>query len=1688
MAHKMPLNPDVDEGQLMETGYPPGFRTRDPEPNQQDQALSDNNMQQMDSSARESYQSRGEKTQLIDLEIDTQAMHQASNQGTHQDSFASRVDDTQFLTLELDTQVATQPAEDIRRIRGAAKQAESFDEFVNYESYAEQQSTTVADINCSKPPLAESSASAPRFERPITHNPQDLAFDFKFASAKNPIQTPVRVTASHSHPALIGKQQRPHTNLPATSGHIDVDVTTKLQDTDSSSCQPAPSVTVTAQDQEYIRAPMDALRAELPPVATRTSPLTLPYTGHADRNATKLQSSARSAKNLIEPKPYNLETVPPLITSSLSRSHDASLIGRTSSSTTGADNAVPDLKELPHRCHDEFVHPPPTTTQNAGPDSRIPREWPVQVEIVEHSTTLREPLTPLREKQNGRPLRVLSKGRRSSVNNARVPFPEAAAPQSRRRHPLQDSNENHHHYNKSEPQVSLGQNAVASNSGRAREPGRDESQGSSFQARPSPLYKPDTPHSRKDLRQGSICTEEIVHNDLFEQKNASPELPARDISTHTAALALSPVNHPQQLSAHNQLPGDNGGTAHPHAPSSMGINQDYSDHSECTLADTDARASSEELNVDSQCEQEYSPDPVNTDQIQDHPDSVSTLEGQGAFGAHENQDEPEAHASESLPRAHSIARPESRRSNQGKTRGGFSGEPAPQRNHRIFGPQSDTSKITKLSNRQLSVKNAARSRSPAPQAGPMLAGYQKFLKTGEQYAEAVDGFEQQRIIIESQHLDILKLQYENDSSRQKFEALEAEKETLKQKVQRIAEISSKYKSHMNDVVRSQKYLNAQAAIIRKSESAAQLAIKTKIEAIQLEIKATVKEVKDQGCNVEDLAKKLSLAFYEKRKLAEEKAKIEREKDTLQTLVDTEKKTNGTLRVELERLHLDLSRETHSKNQLGDLLQSQSTVYKELVGQLNQLPGVFSDRLQQEGVLASILSAESATHAKIDTVTSRISALISDKLEPPDTLAKLIEHSFSRLENREKDSKAGHLSFLEANSKALEGLRESLGQLRLDKDSEVRYIGRIANLERSKETLVSDKIAREQEIQILIQQLKELRRDQEDLRSQLSSRTEELAAAHTAPQEDPRLEVKIQELESAKTALAGQLEAASQEASKAKDETCSLQRFAQLKEQQAKELEERLSDAQGKIKGFGEKQSRYIAAKEHEIKVVCQDLTKKAEIQKATMKLKLESEVKNIEQKYKEKDAELSLAKQEIQRLQAEHDASADVSANLQHDDSQFLEKASKLVAQMKQMKVQNRKFSDELFRSVWTVKNESAEIQKMVQTAMNEPGQVIEAAVRKQRDIEAKIRGASLAEMEIDSLKEQKGLLQTKVKSLSETVARHNQLALAGPDKVLPSANMTPVMLPPAQDVLQRTGSKFFLRSEGYRIHGESQETSRNGASSGVGTPEETLRQQLRMTDSRSMFKPGGIAQSSAARNASAATPQIHGSRHQNLVEYASASHASARAQVSILQNSTEHIKPFSEMTPSSQTSASSLTDLDSLMDRIFAEDDHGLGSNDETSADRTSGDQPQEKIVRHNLGMKTPNEASMKPLKSAMKRPTATQSNAPSVNTLNNALAGLRNFDVAHKTLRHERRPESFVGAVSGGRIGSISVASSSLLQTSEKKRLPEDQSLLIAEDNSSQKKRSSSNGSDATEPAQKRRLASRKPSRSIIPDSQGV
>jgi chromosome segregation ATPase len=102
----------------------------------------------------------------------------------------------------------------------------------------------------------------------------------------------------------------------------------------------------------------------------------------------------------------------------------------------------------------------------------------------------------------------------------------------------------------------------------------------------------------------------------------------------------------------------------------------------------------------------------------------------------------------------------------------------------------------------------------------LFEDYKNFLSNGQEMLEIMKDYEQQSQLIEVQKTEIKKLQDTSNSAIKQVQELESEKAGLTDKLKKFAELSSKYKKHMNDVVKAQKYLKSQANEIQKSANEA----------------------------------------------------------------------------------------------------------------------------------------------------------------------------------------------------------------------------------------------------------------------------------------------------------------------------------------------------------------------------------------------------------------------------------------------------------------------------------------------------------------------------------------------------------------------------------------------------------------------------------------------------------------------------------------------------------------------------------------------------------------------------------------------------------------------------------------------------------------------------------------------------
>lgn len=160
-------------------------------------------------------------------------------------------------------------------------------------------------------------------------------------------------------------------------------------------------------------------------------------------------------------------------------------------------------------------------------------------------------------------------------------------------------------------------------------------------------------------------------------------------------------------------------------------------------------------------------------------------------------------------------------SKEGKSRGRHT-QPSVRRNSNTAATASFNSASAPES-RSIDKESPADSASGSQQTSnpQLLSKYKDFLRTGQTFEQVLIDYELQKQRVVSQQAEIEQLRSSDTKSQQKVEQLESEKQELTRKIKKFAELSFKYTNHINDVVKSQKYLKSQAAIIRRNEAEVQ---------------------------------------------------------------------------------------------------------------------------------------------------------------------------------------------------------------------------------------------------------------------------------------------------------------------------------------------------------------------------------------------------------------------------------------------------------------------------------------------------------------------------------------------------------------------------------------------------------------------------------------------------------------------------------------------------------------------------------------------------------------------------------------------------------------------------------------------------------------------------------------------------
>jgi hypothetical protein len=426
---------------------------------------------------------------------------------------------------------------------------------------------------------------------------------------------------------------------------------------------------------------------------------------------------------------------------------------------------------------------------------------------------------------------------------------------------------------------------------------------------------------------------------------------------------------------------------------------------------------------------------------------------------------------------------------------------------------------------------------------------------------------------------------------------------------------------------------------------------------------------------------------------------------------------------------------------------------------------------------------------------------------------------------------------ESSIKLLDDFKTTVNQLRLDKKTELQLNNQICELGWSNDALSVEKNTLEREIQTLTNQIDELKRDLTNCQGQLSSKNDELVTALAFPKEDPWRRAKIQDLETARDGIGSQLESSRQELAKLKEELGAFQESARHKEQQSKDWEQKFNEVQSRIKCLQEEKTILLSGKQQEIEEACQEerqrIAKAAEASKATLKMRLESELSHLERKVKEKDAELALVKDQLRIAQDGSVSQVDKSNTLQRELVLYKEQFIQQMAQLKRLEEQNpgREACNRLSENLQSVRNECKELRNQLETTRTENNQNFEAAMRGQQVIEGNLRQINSLENENEKLKEGNEELQKRLESCKAAYSQQDALhAEPQSDQSSISAPEKTAFVTPRGIFLRQQQNQGPKPASGHASSLESGSILRNDIflDRGLETPEDALRKAAR--------------------------------------------------------------------------------------------------------------------------------------------------------------------------------------------------------------------------------------------------------------------
>lgn len=493
---------------------------------------------------------------------------------------------------------------------------------------------------------------------------------------------------------------------------------------------------------------------------------------------------------------------------------------------------------------------------------------------------------------------------------------------------------------------------------------------------------------------------------------------------------------------------------------------------------------------------------------------------------------------------------------------------------------------------------------------------------------AITGFPRQKLIIKEQEKHITDLneslkvaESELLDTRAINAELEAKKNELLKRVERLNDLSRKYKNHINEVVICQKSLNKDSK-----------EMKSQIGELKVAPTPFSQEIADRQAQADRMRMLLEEIRRAQREQNLRDLRIEYVED-LEKQIEYLHKENDLLQNNVDSKLAELQQERHRIEQLQKQLSSGEIDRHKEVMEILQKPqtDTLGELTKEDGMLHKVLSSSERTQGKLDRISTAVTNATGQATAWPQILTKNLEEFYSRIQTKLDDNGDKDTTFQESTVKLFDDLKERLSQINGNLNEKTKLSEQLNLLRENNATLKANLESKEAESESNLARLNELNRELADIRSQLIDKTEQLAISNAQPKEDLEMKRKVDKLNIETSRLQNLLVTANNDKVQAENRVQTHQAIITNVQSRLRETEEKLQNAESAKEKLEENNRKFLIECRSATERVRQETTQLALSQRKHLVAQHEIIVKDLKQEQLEIGKRLVAAIEESER-------------------------------------------------------------------------------------------------------------------------------------------------------------------------------------------------------------------------------------------------------------------------------------------------------------------------------------------------------------------------------------------------------------------------------------------------------------------------